>query len=357
MFGTVTFRKATLPGTIGTLLFMVSCFANAYPSDTFLNYLNQTRTDQKRNHQLCYAYEDSTPGLPCNPAFLGLDRQNTGWVYGYGNNNLQFFQDVADIVRGPIRAQELLAIVDHNSHDNFQLELSMGYVSSTWGVNVIPDKLVLFTNFRNPALPRITVLAAREREIQFQLGSFLSKEWSWGLQLRGVQRRFTYSDAYFSDYMTGDADFLNSIRSQNAYYIEPSLLYVPESSDWNPLASVMITNLGKPDFYMDPYDYNPAAQFAFSIAPQTDYGTFKMGVTSQWVQQAEINRIFSAAGLTYSYSWFDLFTTVSEFEKQLGVSFNFEYLTTSVSYAQQDWSNTPSPNAHSLWRWDLGILF
>lgn len=336
---------------------VVSRKARAYPSDTLLNYLSQSNTDHKRNHQLCYAYEDETPGLPCNPAFLGLDRQSSGWVYGYGNNNLQFFQDVADIVRGPIRARELLAIVDHNSHDNFQLEGSVGYISNTWGINFIPDKLLLFTNFRNPALPRITVLAAREREIQFQLGSFFNKEWSWGIQLRGVQRRFTYSDAYFSDHLTDNIDLLYSVMTQNAYYIEPSVLYAPEDNEWNPLFSFMITNLGQPDRNFQPYEFNPAARIGFSMGQNTDYGNLKMGVTGQWLRQADIYRLFSGIGLNYSYSYFQFFTTLSEFEQQVGVGFNFENFTTSFSYAQQDWDSNVSSNAHNLWRWDIGVLF
>lgn len=333
--------------------------ALAYPTTPLMNFLNQSQTDNKRNHQLCFAYEDHSPGLPCNPAFLGIQRESTPWIYWYGNNNLQFFQDVADIVHGPIKARELLAIINHNSNDNFQTEISFGYLANNWGVNFIPDKLVLFTTFRNPALPRISVYAAREREIQFQLGSFFDKEWAWGVQFRGLQRRFIYSDAYFSDHLTDDIDFLYAIKTQNAFFVEPSLVYTPTATDWNPIISLMLTNLGKPNTEWEPFYYGPSGRLSVSVSDHLSHGLLKIGVTSQWLEQADRDKIYSGFGASYLYHHVELFTTLSELEQQVGIAFidKDSGFTGAISYARQDWSATPSFQTHPVWRWDLGVEF
>ncbi len=339
----------------GTILFSQGSYAyNSAPLD---NFLNHSVVEAKRNHQLCFAYEDQSPGLPCNPAFLGIKRDDKIWLYGFGNNNLDYFQDVADIINGPIKTEELLPIVDHNSNEHFQLGATVGFMMDNWGFSLTPSKLMLFTHIRNPALPRITVLAAREEEAQVQVGSFLDHEWSWGLQARVVHRRFSYSDAYFSDHFTDDMDRLYEIHNQYSFYLEPSLLFAPEDIDWNPIFTAMVTNLGKPDEEFAPYQFDPSLRLGMSMASDFEYGNLKLGATGQWLTQNDQNKLYSGLGLSYTLKHFELFTTVSELEQQLGLAFNSSIFTTALSYSEQDWNNTPNSDSIHLWRWDFGFYF
>lgn len=323
------------------------------------HFLDGSVVEAKRNHQLCFSYEDKSPGLPCNPAFLGIRREEQFWIYGFGNNNLEYFQDVADIINGPIKTEELLPIVDHNSNEHFQLGSSVGFVANNWGVNLVPSKLMLFTHIRNPALPRITVLTSREEEAQVQIGSFINHEWSWGLQWRGVHRRFSYSDAYFSDHFTDDMDSLYDVKNQYASYIEPSLLYAPEDVDWSPQFSAMVTNLGNADIDFEPYSFDPNIRLGAAISNDLEYGQLQMGVTGQWLTQNEQNKIYSGLGVGYSLAHFQLFSTLSELEQQLGLAFNSRFFTTAIIYAEQDWNRIPTSTStsSSQWRWDLGFFF
>lgn len=321
------------------------------------SFFSQSPVEAKRNHQLCYSYEDGTPGLPCNPAFLGIHRPSQGWFYGHGNNNFSYFQDIADIINGPIKTDKLLPIVNHNSNDHFQMSASLGYMSDNWGINFVPARLILFTNIRNPSLPRINVLVAKEEEAQLQVGSFIDHEWSWGLQLRGVHRRFSYNDSYLSDHLTEDLDLLYQVHTQYAIYLEPSLIYAPEDTGWNPVFSAMATNLGRADKEFAPYNFDPNVHLGASIANDFDFGKLQFGVIGQWFTGLNRERLFSGLGGTYTLSHFQIFTTVTEIEKQLGLAFNSSIFTTAFTYAEQDWNGLATSTTNALWRWDFGFYF
>jgi hypothetical protein len=332
-------------------------FSSANSSSPLDRFLESAATEPKRNHNLCYAYDDGSPGLPCNPAFLGLRRPDHFWIYAYGNNNLEYFQNVSDIVDGPIKSEELLPIIDHNSDEHFQLGGSVGYVADNWGFSFTPEKLLLFTHIRNPALPRITLLVSREQEAQIQLGSFWDQEWAWGLELRGSHRRFSYSDAYLSDHFTDDADNLYTTLSHYSYYLEPSLIFAPETTSWNPIASFMVKNVGHTDKTIQPYNLDPIFHLGLAISENFDYGHLQLGLTSQWIKRDFEDKIYSGFGFTYELSEVAVFSTITELEQQFGLGFNGRYFTTAISYADQDWSQVPGIEAKSIWRWDVGFQF
>ncbi len=339
------------------LSFTISNFARAESMSELEIFLNQSQIEHRRNHQLCYAYNDSTPGLPCNPAFLGIRQQSKVWIYGYGNNNLGYFQDVADIINGPINPEKLLEIIDHNSNEHFIAGSSIGYKTDNWGFNLVPSKLILFTKIRNPALPRITLLASKEAEVQFQMGSFFNSEWSWGFQARGLQRRFSYSDAYFSDHLVDGSNDLYKIKTQQAYFFEPSILYAPEGVDWNPSFNVMLDQVGHSDNDIEPYKLHPNLRASASASNDLNWGHLDVGVSTQWMNINQKQKLFSSIGGSYQVSHLELYCTFSEIEQQVGLGLNFKTITTALSYSQQDWSNNLASESYTLWRWDLGFIF
>lgn len=338
-------------------LFLLTTKVYSAPSIPLVTFLNQSQTEHKRNLQLCYTFDDQTPGLPCNSAMLGMHREDSVWFYSFGNNNLGYFQGVSDIINTPIKSDHLLPLIDHNSNDQFQAGSSLGYVTDTWGFNFIPAKILLFTHIRNPALPRITVFASKEEEAQFQVGSFINKEWSWGLQTRGVHRRFTYVDNYLSDYFTDDANSLAKIQNQYALYIEPSLLYSPEEAEWNPLFSVTLQNTGTADKKIEPFDFNPNLNLGLSLSKTYDLGQLQVGLTSQSILAEEKYKFLSGIGARLSLIHFEVFGSLTEVQQQIGFGLKFSAVTSSISYLKQDWNNTPLNTTQSHWRWDLGFLF
>lgn len=320
-------------------------------------FINQTQIEHKRNHQLCYSYYDSTPGLPCNSAFLGIDQKPKFWFYAYGNNNLSYFQDVADIINGPIDPERLLEMIDHNSNEHFMAGSSLGYLTDNWGFNVIPAKLILYTKIRNPALPRITLLASKESEAQFQLASFFNSEWSWGLQIRALQRRFSYSDAYFSDHLVDGSDDLYKIKNQKVLFLEPSILYTPEDMEWSPSFTVMVDQLGTSDESIDPYQIHPNLRIGVSASNNLEWGHLEVGASTQWLNLDQKSKLYSSIGGTYTLNPFQIYSTFSEIEQQYGIAFTRSNLTTAISYSYQDWSNNLASESYSLWRWDVGFIF
>lgn len=339
------------------LVFFTSTTIAATPPSLPI-FLDQVKMDHKRNKQLCYAFEDETPGLPCNPAYLGLSRDPQLWISAFGNNNLEYFQNVSDIIKGPIDTDMLLSMINHNSNEHFAASLSAGYMSETWGFNVIPSKLILFTKIRNPSLPRITLLAAKESEFQFQVGSFFNSEWSWGLQARAVQRSFVYNDTYFGDHFVDGSKDIYNVHQQQSYFLEPSLLFAPEGMTWNPTFSMMIDNLGSENEKMEPYDTDPNLRLGTSISSQLDPGLLQFGITAHWLNEPDNSKIYSSVGANYSVSAFQLFANLGEIEQQLGLALNFKYLSTAISYSRQDWANNQLADTYyTLWRWELSLKF
>lgn len=341
-----------------TTISLITSVSTAAVPPSLPIFLDQVKMDHKRNKQLCYAFEDDSPGLPCNPAYLGLQRESKVWISAFGNNNLKYFQNVSDIVKGPIDTDMLLTMINHNSNEHFVASLSTGYLSETWGFNVIPSKLVLFTKIRNPALPRITLLAAKESEVQFQVGSFFTSEWSWGLQARAVQRSFVYNDTYFSDHFVDGSNNIYTVHQQQSYFLEPSLLFAPEGMTWNPNFSIAIDNLGTESEKMDPYDTNPNLRVGSSISTPLEPGLLQFGITAHWLNEPDNSKIYSSVGANYSVAAFQLFANLGEIEQQVGLGLNFKYLSTALSYSRQDWANNHLADTYyTLWRWELSLQF
>lgn len=338
----------------------------AQASEPLTRFMSLHQAESKRNHSLCYAYEDRTPGLPCNPAFLGIQSDDQLWIYGFGHDNFSYFQDVSDLVNDPRNTRELLPLLDHNSSESFQMSGSLGYRTNNWGIQLIPSRLLLLTHIRNPALPRLSLLIAREQEVHLQAGSFLTPEWAWGIQLRGIHRRFTYADAHLSDHFTDDLDELYRVRTQSVLAIEPSLMYAPGEVDWNPVFSVMMSNLELSPIHSDEesasqdkdYPMAPSLRMGVSLGHELEYGFLKFGTSTQWIHSRQYPSWDTSFGLTYTLSRFELSGTVSEFEKQVSLALNLNHFTTAVSYLERDWSHLASHSRpHNYWRWDLGFRF
>jgi hypothetical protein len=121
----------------------------------------------------------------------------------------------------------------------------------------------------------------------------------------------------------------------------------------------MITNLGQTQQPLEPYNFDPTLRGGLSIRNHLEYGVIQLGVTSQWIRLADRDTLYSGFGGSYRYSYFELFGTLSELEQQLGIAFNDDIsgLTGAISYAEQDWNNTPSAASHGVWRWDFGVQF
>lgn len=329
----------------------------ATPTGSLQIFLDQVQMTHKRSKQLCYAFEDETPGLPCNPSFLAIQREPQVWISGLGNNNLSYFEDVSDIIKGPINTDLLLSMINHNSNEHFIASLSLGYMQSNWGFNIIPEKLILFTKIRNPSLPRITLLAAKESEFQWQMGSFMNTEWSWGLQLRALQRRFAYNDTYFSDHFIDGSNNLYPIQNQQFYFIEPSLLFTPEDQNWNPTFSVMIDNWGTTNEKHEPFDTDPNLRIGSSISLPLDFGRLQLGITTHWLNEESSSKFYSSMGANLSLSHFQVFATIGEVEQQYGLALNFDHFTSALSYSRQDWANNQLADSYTIWKWEFGFKF
>lgn len=345
--------------TLGFLvgLSLLSFEVSATPKALTL-FLDQVHMDHKRSKQLCYAYEEESPGLPCNPAFLGLRRKPQFWISSFGNNNLKYFQNVANIVETPVKADLLLDLIKKNSNEHFAASLSIGYLRDNWGFNIIPSKLILFTNIRNPSLPRITLLASRESEFQFQMGSFMDSEWSWGLQARYVQRDFSYNDGYFSDHFVDGSKDIYSTHRQQMYFLEPSILFAPGDLAGSPTFSATIDNLGTESDKHEPFDTRPNLRIGSSLTAQLEPDQqLQFGVTTHWLNDPDNSKFYSSIGINYSYSPFQIFANLGEIEQQVGLALNHQHLSTSLTYSRQDWANNQISDYYTLWRWELGWKF
>jgi hypothetical protein len=160
-----------------------------------------------------------------------------------------------------------------------------------------------------------------------------------------------------SDHFTEDLDTIYEIQTQNAYYLEPSLLYAPESVDWNPVFSVMLTNMGDAEGKLEPYNFDPRGHLGLSIRDRIEGGELKLGMNSQWIRSNEEDRLYSGVGVSYEFHGVELFSSLTELEQQLGIGLNLQNFTSSISYAEQDWNGTYYVPTQEVWRWDIGLLF
>ena len=268
--------------------------------------------------QSCYAFDISSNTLPCNPAFIGKEKSRRFNASIFLGNNVSYLDEATDLSRGHADEFSIQKLFQRHEDDELQTQIELGHIQEKFGWSVTPMQVNYSTTFRNQALPQISLYASLEETAKMQFGGYLGDDWSFGIQLRYLQRRFVASQFYLTDALVPEGRALFEPRKQSSLFVEPAILYTPEAHDLNPEFTVFIANSGYVDKSYSELPVIPEYHFTVSINPELTYGKFSLGVDVNFNKDIQNSVSPMTLGSYYEYGILRLFGSVARFESAVG---------------------------------------
>lgn len=260
------------------VLFFSLAVSSALAYEAPSRYLNQPQGFMASGlGRSCFALDVAADSIPCNPAFVAKEkarRFNSNLFWG---NSISYLKEATDLSQGTANETTIQNLFTRHEDNELQSQIELGYWHETFSWSVTPARVNYNSTFRNQALPEISLYASLEESAQIQLGSYLSDDWSFGVQLRYVHRRFVASQFFLTDVLLPDGKKWIEPKQQHLVFLEPGLLYAPEST-LNPEFSLLVSNAGNINESYPEIPVVPQLHITTSITPKTNYGRYSLGV-------------------------------------------------------------------------------
>ncbi len=270
----------------------------------------------------CFAFDLPADVLPCNSAFIAKNRKGRFASNLSFGNNISYFEEASDLSKGKSDQDSIRTLFSKRGQDDLFAKFELGYLSETFGVSLTPLQVQYFSVFENPALPEIDLYVASEQGLRLQIGSYFFGEWSWGVQLRYVQRKFVSQKFFLTDALvSGGADELFRPKEQNLFILEPALLFAPLENDWNPETTFSVQNLGFASKTYESAPLKPEIHFTSSLTREFLSGRWGLGVDLFWSETVKSALDPLSLGTFYEFSLVRLLGSLSKWDQSLGVQF------------------------------------
>lgn len=224
----------------------------------------------------CMSFDFSAGALPCNPGSIAMKRNSHLNANIFFGNNFQASKEITKIIEGSADQSTIHNLFGSEKHSEIEAYFELGYLSETWGLSVSPLRAQSTLHSRNPALPEISIFATQEESIQFQLGSYLGHDFFFGTQVRSMHRKLVARQFFLIEAATEDGLNLVKPIDQQILFIEPSLVFAPENTEWSPQIYLSVRDFNIRDHNQELSDIGPATHVG--ISGQSDYGYGRLGI-------------------------------------------------------------------------------
>lgn len=252
----------------------------------------------------CFSVDAGDEALPCNPAFTARETQNDFKADLFFGNDIAYVQDVSTLLAGDGDEGTVRRLFSQTRASEMEANLEFAYRRPTFGFAIAPYRIVYYSMIRNQALPIVSLLAAREQSARMQLAGYAGNEWSWGVQLRGVQRKFISRTFALTDAFAEGGSGIFDAESQNALYIEPGLLREWNDAAWKPQVTATLTQLGVVDHKNEDFPTSPQIHVGAAVEPPVGVGRLQLGIdasadseTQGWTDPFRLGSVYDV-GMT-----------------------------------------------------------
>lgn len=283
----------------------------------------------------CQAFRETPDSLPCNPAFLS--QESSGTLRGglQISDNVKYWNQAQKLVAGSADREAIQSLFRQSEDSSLSASLETSYARTYWGLAVTPYRLGYFSNIQNPSLPLIETLIFQEQNVRLQLGSFIQGPWSWGLETRVFRRQVISQKFFLTDLFVENGTDRLRPEDQNGVYLEPTLLYEFENSDWNPLATIAVTQWGYVDRKIDDFPMSPAFTLAGSVQPEVTYGHIQLGLAFHYHSELEKTLDILQGSLAYRLGFAQYLIGLSTNRQALGYNLSFHGFQAALEYAHE----------------------
>jgi hypothetical protein len=291
----------------------------------------------------CFGMDALIEGLPCNPAFTAKERRSHFQTQFFFGNNVSYVHEVTRLLDGTGDAATVEKLFSQKSSAEAEANVQASYLHETWGVQFAPYRLYYYALIRNSALPVVTLYTGQEQTLSAQVASFAGENgkdnWFWGVQLRGVDRRFIMSEFTLTDALASGGSQYFETKNQRALYVEPGLLYEFSEKPWRPQVGLTIKNAGFVDQKFDELPASPDWHLAGSLRPPVGYGEFELGVDFRFNSYVEDFKEVPHLGFSYKLGAMQGLASYSDREYSLGFILHFDNWNGGLTYWRKKYEN------------------
>lgn len=280
----------------------------------------------------CFAVDTGDEALPCNPAFIAREVKSSFKADLLLGNNTQNLGDVTSLLSGDGNPETVRRLFAQTRPSEMEAEVEGAYRAPTFGVSIMPYRVLSYFLIRNSALPTMTLLAAQEQSAAVQFGSYWGDDWSWGVQLRGVQRKFISQTFTLTDALAEGGSQLWAPQTQNAFYIEPGLLKEWSHVDWRPQLSIAVAQTGFVDVKSTDFATAPELHVGGAIHPPVGLGRLELGADAVFHSQIEDWSDPFRFAITYELGATRFLGSASRSDYALGFVLRYEEITGGLTY-------------------------
>ncbi|MBL7556526.1 MAG: hypothetical protein JNM24_11960 [Bdellovibrionaceae bacterium] len=289
--------------------------------------------------QSCYALDVPTDILPCNPAFIAKEKERRFNANLSLGNNVSYLKEATELSQGRADQKSIQTLFQDHENNELQTQIELGLVQETFGWAITPVLVNYSTSFHNQALPKISLYASLEESARLQFGSYLSDDWSYGVQLRYVHRRFVASQFYLTDALVPDGRYLFEPKQQYLFFIEPGVMYAPKDSPLNPEFTIALANSGFVNERFSEIPVEPEFHFTSSINPEFEYGRFSLGVDVNFNKKLREGPGPLTLGGFYEFGILRLFGSLARDENGVGFGIFNTWWNMGVAHRNETYLN------------------
>lgn len=287
----------------------------------------------------CFGMDEVTNGLPCNPAFTAKERASRFQTEFFFGNNISYVQEVSDLLAGKGTAETVTSLFSQKTSSEMEARIEASYLRETWGLAYSPYRLFYYSLIRNSSLPVITLYAGQEQTLTGQVASFADNDFFWGLQVRGVERKFILSEFTLTDALASGSSQYFQTHSQRALYLEPGVLYAFESKPWKPQAGLTIKNAGFVDQKYEVLSTSPEYHAAGSVKPPVGFGELELGLDFMFSTYQREARDVPRVGASYKLGAMQALGSYGDKEYSAGFLLKYDIWNGGLTYWRKKYVN------------------
>jgi len=327
---------------LGVVIFLFSLQGWAFEVPYSIALGNSDFTSRTLSYA-CFGMTAVIEGLPCNPAFTAKERKGQFQAQLFLGHNVSYVREVKKLLDGDGDPATVEKLFSQKSSAEAEGKLQASYLHETWGVQFSPYRFYYYALIRNSSLPVVTLYTGQEQMLTAQIASFAGESghdhWSWGLQLRGVDRRFILSEFTLTDALASGGSRYFETKNQRALYLEPGLLYEFTENNWKPQVGLTIKNAGLVDTKYEQLSTSPDWNLAGSVRPPVGSGELELGLDLRFNNYVEEFKDLPHWGFSYKLGAIQGLASYADREYSLGFLWHLESWHSGLTFWRKKYQN------------------
>ncbi len=281
----------------------------------------------------CFTFDLGADSLPCNPAYMAKEREKNLKAQIFVGNNISYLNEAVDIAKGRADQQTIQSLFSKRESSELEGTLELAYLAETFGIAYEPFRVTYYSQFRNPALPEVTLFASLEDSARFQVASYTENDLYWGLQVRYLHRQIIASRFFLTDILAENRDVYLTPQDQKYLFFEPGFLYSNDNNSWRPQVSFNLINLGLRNGDTNISDPVPEYHLGAGIAPDVGWGHWGWAIDAGWHRDIDEPIEIFTLGSYYEIGILRLFGSLAKEANGAGFTVNFGHVNLGLSYS------------------------